>query len=292
MLPFYILRSLKSILENKFSVIIPSYNRAATLGRAIRSVLSQTVVAWEIILVDDGSTDATRELLRSFPQVFYHYEENSGVSSARNTGAKLATGEWLIFLDSDDELDRHALSVFQEAIGRQPDAPFFVAGNKRVNFGDQTIHIPEEGIYSAVLSGSFCIRKSIFLEIGGYDPRFTFAENTELFYRVEKEGYQRVTIPKVSLVYHVSQNGGSKNSKNLINSLSLFLTKHGNSMSCYHRFLYHQILGVQLLRVGNFKQAEQQFKMAIRIRPFHLKTLIRLLLSYLPAISLKVYKQI
>ena len=86
------------------SVIIPTYNRRNTLPRAVESVLNQTYKPIEIIVVDDGSTDGTKEMFSEmYPLVRYIYQVNSGVSSARNTGIKSASGDWIALLDSDDE---------------------------------------------------------------------------------------------------------------------------------------------------------------------------------------------
>ena len=86
------------------SVIIPTYNRKNTLPRAVESVLNQTYKPIEIIVVDDGSTDGTKEWFSEmYPLVHYTYQVNSGVSSARNTGINSARGNWIALLDSDDE---------------------------------------------------------------------------------------------------------------------------------------------------------------------------------------------
>ena len=86
------------------SVIIPTYNRKNTLPRAVESVLNQTYRPIEIIVVDDGSTDGTKEWFSEmYPLVHYIYQVNSGVSSARNTGINSARGDWIALLDSDDE---------------------------------------------------------------------------------------------------------------------------------------------------------------------------------------------
>lgn len=86
------------------SVIIPSYNRARFLGRAIQSILDQTYRNFEILVIDDGSTDGTRDVAESFGKVVrYVYQPNSGVSAARNHGIRIARGDYLAFLDSDDE---------------------------------------------------------------------------------------------------------------------------------------------------------------------------------------------
>ena len=86
-----------------FSVIIPVYNGAETVGRAIESVLAQTYPAHEVIVVDDGSIDVTAKVVEQFgSRVRYIYQPNAGVAAARNVGVKHATGEWLAFLDADD----------------------------------------------------------------------------------------------------------------------------------------------------------------------------------------------
>ena len=85
------------------SVIIPTYNRAIYVTAAIDSVLAQTFTDYEIIVVDDGSTDDTKKLLQPYLSIIHYiYQENKGVSAARNTGILAAQGKWLAFLDSDD----------------------------------------------------------------------------------------------------------------------------------------------------------------------------------------------
>ena len=85
------------------SVIIPTFNRYEVLKRALTSVYAQTDPPFEVIVIDDGSTDTTQEILQYFPNIKYFYQNNAGVSSARNLGIKKATSNWIAFLDSDDE---------------------------------------------------------------------------------------------------------------------------------------------------------------------------------------------
>jgi glycosyltransferase involved in cell wall biosynthesis len=85
------------------SVVIPTYNRVDLLPRALESVLQQTLAPDQVIVVDDGSDDATREMVAEhYPGIDYIYQQNKGVSSARNTGIQAASGDWVAFLDSDD----------------------------------------------------------------------------------------------------------------------------------------------------------------------------------------------
>ncbi len=108
-----------------FTVIIPAYNSAPTIGRAIESVLGQTYPAHEVVIVDDGSTDTTRdEVARFGDRVEYLYQDNAGVSAARNKGAATASGDWLAFLDADDWYFPDRLRLHAEWIESDPTLDF------------------------------------------------------------------------------------------------------------------------------------------------------------------------
>ena len=106
----------------KVSVIIPTYNRENFVVKAIDSVLCQEFKDYEIIVVDDGSTDNTKKNLKRYgDKIKYIYQDNSGVSVSRNTGIKYSTGEWLAFLDSDDEWMPDYLLTQIEKANENPD---------------------------------------------------------------------------------------------------------------------------------------------------------------------------
>jgi glycosyltransferase involved in cell wall biosynthesis len=105
----------------KISLIIPTYNRCAPLKRALNSVLQQTLAPDEIIVVDDGSTDDTATMIKKdFPHVTYLWQENKGVSAARNKGIQHAKSEWLAFLDSDDTWLANKLTLQAQALAQAP----------------------------------------------------------------------------------------------------------------------------------------------------------------------------
>lgn len=111
-----------------FSIVIPNYNNGATLARAIDSVLAQTYPAHEIIVIDDGSRDDTRSVAQAYGErVLYVYQENAGVSAARNHGARIATGEWLAFLDADDVFMPNRLEAHASWIARDAGLDFLLA---------------------------------------------------------------------------------------------------------------------------------------------------------------------
>jgi len=109
------------------SVIIPAYNAAGTLSRALDSVLAQTWPAHEIIVVDDGSTDATGEVMKGYAgRVQYVRQENAGPSAARNQGVAMASGEWIAFLDADDWYYPERLAQHAQMIASDPTLDFLV----------------------------------------------------------------------------------------------------------------------------------------------------------------------
>jgi len=119
-----------------FSVIIPNYNNGPTLARALDSVLAQTYPAHEIIVIDDGSHDDSRAVAGAYgARVRYIYQDNAGVSAARNAGARLARGEWLAFLDADDTFTPERLAVHAHWIARDPALDFLL--------GDQDFRQPD-----------------------------------------------------------------------------------------------------------------------------------------------------
>lgn len=111
-----------------FSVVIPAYNAEGTIARALNSVLAQTWPAYEIIVVDDGSSDNTEEVLAAFgDQVTYLMQENAGPSAARNRGIEASSGDWIAFLDADDWYYPGRLQAHAEMIVADSDLDFLVA---------------------------------------------------------------------------------------------------------------------------------------------------------------------
>ena len=99
-----------------FSIIIPTYNRAKTILSTIQSVLNQSFHNWELLIIDDGSTDNTKSLIKSFidKRIIYIYQENSERSEARNNGIVNAKGDYICFIDSDDLFHKnHLLFIFK-----------------------------------------------------------------------------------------------------------------------------------------------------------------------------------
>lgn len=276
-------------MDPKFSIIIPTYNRKLILKRAIESVLEQSINDFEIIVVDDGSTDDTSELMNTFSGVKYQYQENKGVSAARNTGAKLAVGEWLLFLDSDDVLFPDALENFQDAV-ENGNFHIIMSGVKIIA-DSVVIKTPILGQYVPPIPGTFLIRRILFLEAKGYDEYLKFSENTELLHRLSlgKGKIKNLLIPTIKYFPNPTARKYKYHLENKIYSLKRILEKHDDSLTDRVKYLYLRIIGVSCLRIGDFNLARKSFLKAIRLKPASFSTWIRLLVAYIPNLSKKLY---
>lgn len=127
-----------------FSVIIPTYNRSKLLVDTVNSVLLQNYLSFEVIIVDDGSTDDTRQVIKSNyshnSQIKYYYKQNEERGAARNFGLKHAKGDYAVFVDSDDFLKPHYLQTLQEIISKHPDVKLLAAKYDYDNNGKSEHH--------------------------------------------------------------------------------------------------------------------------------------------------------
>ena len=195
------------------SVVIPSFNRAALLALALDSVLSQQLPAqWplmEVIVVDDGSNDDTKALIHhEYPTVRYHFQENSGVSAARNTGIELAKGQWVALLDSDDEWLPNKLIQQQQ---RLQDTGLLVCHTQErwlrngVFVNQMNKHqkvggwIFERCLPLCVMSpSSIILHRSVFESVGVFDPALPACEDYDLWLRISRT-YQVALVEQACL---------------------------------------------------------------------------------------------
>ncbi len=178
------------------TVIIPTYNRMGLLSRALTSVARQTRPPDEVVLVDDGSTDDTEGLIRrQFPHVRYLQQENRGVAAARNRGIREAKGEWLAFLDSDDEWLPHKLERQLDAVREEPEFSLchtneiWIRRGKRVNplkkHAKSGGYIFKKCLPLCVISpSSVLIHRSLFEQVGLFDESLPACEDYDLWLRV------------------------------------------------------------------------------------------------------------
>ena len=184
------------VICTMISVIVPTYNRAHQLPRTLDSILCQSCSPKEIIVVDDGSTDETLALMTSeYPEIVFIQQQNTGVSSARNVGIKRASGDWIAFLDSDDEWLPEKLEIQMKALYENPEIKIchtneiWIRNGKRVNpkkkhekFGGWIFQkcLP----LCCISPSSVIIHKSIFKEIGLFDYSLPVCEDYDLWLRI------------------------------------------------------------------------------------------------------------
>jgi Predicted glycosyltransferases len=211
----------------EISVIIPTYNRRKQVLEALASVRAQTLAPAEILIVDDGSTDDTEEHVANLGgTVRYVKKTNGGVSSARNHGIRMATGEWIAFLDSDDEWDPGKLARQMECVERtgakvcltgctneegtrlddlEAMDPNLGAGDERFypSFDYRFFRHPRHPYIQTAL-----VSRESLLDIGGFDETLRVAEDTKLLYRlVMNHGYAAVNAPLVRICRKRSECG-------------------------------------------------------------------------------------
>ena len=177
------------------SIVIPAYNQAVYLPESVQSVLNQTVADFEVIIVDDGSTDNTREVALSFndQRIYYIFQENAGLSAARNTGIRNASGDYLLFLDSDDLLMPNALELHLAAKARHPQAGLFVGGWVKINSSGSPLseeQAPPQYIdFASLLTGNpfpvhgAMIARNWLDRIGLFDESLRSVEDWDLWLR-------------------------------------------------------------------------------------------------------------
>ena len=202
----------------KISVIIPTFNRRKTLRRAIESVCNQSLSPFEILIIDDGSNDGTKEWVKeSFQDIKYIYQNNQGVSAARNKGIKYAYGDWIAFLDSDDEWLPSKLYEQVKAIGSNPEIKFFHTNEIWIRNGVRVNQMKKHKKYGGyifekcldicrVSPSSVLIKKEIFDDIGTFDESLRVCEDYDLWLRITSK--YPVVFLDIPLIYKYGGHAG------------------------------------------------------------------------------------
>ncbi|MCC7354412.1 MAG: glycosyltransferase [Anaerolineae bacterium] len=209
----------------KVSVITPTYNRADMLGDAIQSVLAQDLTDWELIVVDDGSRDNTREVVAGFadPRIRYIYQENKGLPGARNTGIRNGQGQYVAFLDSDDLFSPGKLTSQAEMLDERPDLGLVAGGYWEV---DKQLRIlrelrpwhehPTLELHNWLLACPFCptaplVRQEWLDKVGLFDETMRYVEDWDLWLRLSYAGCRMDWLPQMVCRYRIHGNTMTRN---------------------------------------------------------------------------------
>jgi len=227
------------------TAIIPTFNRASIVGRAIRSVLGQTFQGWELLVVDDASTDDTERVVRSFPDRrirYIRHEQNRRVSAARNTGIRSAQGEYVSFLDDDDEWLPEKLAMEVEVFrNSDPEVGLVYTGKTVFDEHGQVLQLrmPTESgwVYDAMLDRHFIgspsrvtVRKQVLDRVAGFDDTFTDCQDYDLWLRVAKIS-KIATVPQCLVKRYLLSDQMSGSLRNICEGWEHILVKFRADMT-------------------------------------------------------------
>ncbi len=222
----------------KVSVIIPAYNRGHFIAETIDSALAQTYQDYEIIVVDDGSTDNTKEAVEHYGnKVRYFYQENRGQAAAQNFAARQAKGEYLALLDADDVWFPEKLEKQVPVLDQNPDLGFVCTETFAYENGKKLYHWKKpEGkteSFQSIFEGNFIInatvliRKDCFLTVGGFDEKLRTTQDLDLWLRLSRKyKFRYLNIPLVK--YRLHAQNLHKNAKQKLKDHLYIFSKEDN----------------------------------------------------------------
>lgn len=279
--------------KQKVSVVLPTFNRASSLARAIQSVLAQTYRNLELIVVDDASSDGTLDVLRSFQDSRLRWIRNqsrTGVSAARNRGASEASGEWLAFQDSDDEWRVEKLARQMRAA--DSDVALVLCGDLVVNdyaysfMGVATdapiVDLDDQLLIRIPGAQCFLVPRSVFAATRGFDVQLNCSEDWELALRLSEHG--RVRMVNEPLVIRQKTPGSLYSDEpSRARNLRIILKRH------QPRFKHHpqawashcNLLGQSECLQGRMSDGRQWILKALSAAPASLRTWANLTFSFM-----------
>ena len=176
-------------MDPLISVIVVTYNSAHFLKDALESIQKQTFKDYEVILVDDGSTDNTKEIAEEYEGIRYIYQEHSGISKARNTALKAAKGKWIATLDSDDLWKKDKLQKQIDYVRTHPDCRIvFTLFRNFTDIPEDKLDEQQQTLLQTVIDWCLptaLIDISLFDEIGQFDEAMEFSEDTDWIFRLK-----------------------------------------------------------------------------------------------------------
>jgi len=260
--------------EPRFSILIPAYNAEDTLPRALDSLLAQTCVDWECIVVDDGSTDDTAEILKQYHEQDRRtrsiYQANSGTAAALDRAAQESRGQALVQFGADDELMPDYCADTARLMDQQPEFDIYAAnawqmlpnGKKRLfNGGERFQHETslslEDIIRKPLIYGTAALRRGVYEKVGGFSSA-NLHEDYDFWLKALMLGARHIFQPMVLSIYHLSKNQKTSDSlRNRIADLDLISALAANG----------QLSEPELLAVAE-RQVDLKRNIAIRKRMY------------------------
>ena len=287
------------------SIILPTYNRKLLLCRAIQSILDQSYQNFEIIVVDDCSSDNTDKFVKSIKDKriqYIQHKKRKGANIARNTGIKAAKGDYIAFQDSDDVWLDRKLEKQMKAFKESPE-DIGVIYTSRINLADGKKYIipspeiePKEGnIHDILLKTGFIatptavVKRECFAKVGMFDENLPREQDWDLWIRISKHyRFKHIDEPLVKSYLQTDSISGNTNS--WIIARKLILEKYFDEISKKPEVLsdHYYWIGTALILNGEIKVGRSYFLKAIRLYPFKITLLLSALTSLL---GLKAYNK-
>ena len=294
----------------KVSIILPTYNRAHIIEKAIQSVLNQTYQDFEIIIIDDGSKDDTKKIIRGFQEKdnrikYIRFEENKGAAAARNAGIKMSKGEYITFQDSDDEWVIDKLEKQMKVIETSSENIVIYCGFWRID-GDEKTYIPdinisnrEGNIHKELLKGNFVDTPSILLpkknleKIGMFDENLLRLQDWDLSIRLSKY-YNFKLIDEPLYISYLLSDSISANDETFIPSIRIILFKYLDKINKDFK-KNRKTWSIKLNSIAKYyldnndiKKARQLYCLAIKSYPFWRGNYIDLIKNFPKIIKLMI----
>lgn len=287
------------------SVVIPTYNRAQRLPVMIEALLGQTLHDLEVIVVDDGSEDETREVVTAItdPRVRYVSRPNGGISAARNTGAAQARGRAVVFIDDDDRPDTDWLSSMLDRMD-SAGAAVVSCGARFVDPDGRPVGevMPHdlgpafENLPSVMGPHSCCVTREVFDAVGGYAEGIEFCHQTEFALRLLPwcAAHDRVVDVVDRPLLTVERRGASDrpaaSPSKLLDGTVVVLETHGDRLARDPALLadFHGVAGVAAARLGDYASARRHLAAAFRVSP-RPEQFARLILACVPPVGRRVW---
>lgn len=271
------------------SVVIPTYNYGRFIGEALRSVLAQTLPPHEVIVVDDGSTDETAEVVAEFGEkVRYIRQGNAGVGAARNNGAKHASGGYVAFLDADDYWEKTKLEKQIDRFARDPAIGVVHCGYQAVDADGNLLEKysgSDEGYLAdrilklthKVYANTLLVKREIFEKVGGFDEERDLhpAEDWDFIYRASR--VCRIGVVDEPLLYYRQHGrGGHTNIRRMETAMHIGFAKAFSSdrdvlgirKECYAKL--NLILAGSYFRAGQYRDFARTALKSVTSRPTNL----------------------
>jgi glycosyltransferase involved in cell wall biosynthesis len=288
----------------RFTVVICTYNRADVLPRAIETVLAQSFTDFELVVVDDGSTDATGDVVRAIrdERVRYVRQDNAGLGGARNTGVAHAAGRYVVFLDDDDIALPGWLAGLDAGAGE--DCVVVCCGEELADDDGRLLetHLPAPmgspfaDFTALFVPGTFAVRPDAYEAAGGFVVGLAHLHHNEFALRLlplcASRGWRVCTVDEPLVRRHVHEPEANRHRvDHMLSATTYIVDHHEDRLALLPSLLaqYCAIAGVAAVRTGDYRRARSFFRRAMRADPRSWKHRARFALALVPPLASLVW---